>query len=527
VAGVVNFQNGYFENVLMKNMTTPKFGFFAAMFGAAGMLVLFYFTTWARDAAPSISVDKTPIVRDAKAVTSFAPVVKKAAPGVVNIFSTQIIHQRLYRNPFYQFFGDPSGQDSGSHRDITRRARGLGSGIIISSDGYILTANHVVDGMDEIKVAIPDSKREYAAKVVGTDPPTDIAVLKIDATGLPAITLGDSDQLEVGDVVLAIGNPFGVGQSVTMGIVSALGRNGGNIGMPSSGYSIQDFIQTDAAINPGNSGGALVDAGGRLIGINTMIKSSSEGNEGIGFAVPIRIARSVMERLISGGTVTRGYLGVSLEGLTPGLAESFNLPDQNGVLVSDVLPGGPAQKAGIASGDTIVEFNGKKVTDKGDLQLLVSECSPGAEATVKIIRDGASKTLTVKLGQLPGNVSRNNNNNNNNRARQNAPASATADALDGVTVDDLDPDARRQLQIPDSIKGALVADVSQDSNAAEAGLQQYDVITEINRHPVASSQNAVDLCEQAKTKRILLKIWRRGDGGVGTLFLSVDNTKRQ
>ena len=219
-------------------------------------------------------------------------------------------------------------------------------------------------------MAIPDSKQEYTARVVGTDPPTDVAVLKIDATGLPAITLGDSDQLEVGDVVLAIGNPFGVGQSVTMGIVSALGRNGGNIGMDDQGYTIQDFIQTDAAINPGNSGGALVDAEGRLIGINTMIKSSSEGNEGIGFAVPINLARSVTDRLISGGTVTRGWLGISLESLSPGLAESFNLPDQNGALVSDTLPGGPAQKAGIESGDVIVEFNGKKVTEFGRSEIV-------------------------------------------------------------------------------------------------------------------------------------------------------------
>src|ERR1035441_2101778 len=267
----------------MKSLPKPVVGFIAALMGAAVMVCLFYYAAWAKESAPVISVDTTPIVRDAKAVTSFAPVVKKAAPSVVNISSMHIIHERLYRNPmfndplFRQFFGDPSGQDGGNQRDITRREQSLGSGIIISPDGYILTANHVVQGMDEIKVAIPDSKMEYTARVVGADPPTDVAVLKIDATGLPAITLGDSDQLEVGDVVLAIGNPFEVGQSVTMGIVSALGRNGRDIGMPSAGYSVQDFIQTDAAINPGNSGGALVDAEGRLIGINTQIKSSSMG----------------------------------------------------------------------------------------------------------------------------------------------------------------------------------------------------------------------------------------------------------
>jgi serine protease Do len=510
--------------MFMKSLPKPMLGFFAALVGAVAIVALFYFTAWAKDAAPAINVDTTPIVRDAKAVTSYAPVVKKAAPSVVNIFSTHIIHERLYRNPmfndpfFRQFFGDPSDQNGGNQREVTRREESLGSGIIISPDGYILTANHVVDGMDEIKVAVPGDNKEYTAKVVGTDPPTDVAVLKIDATGLPAITLGDSDQLEVGDVVLAIGDPFAVGESVTMGIVSALGRN---IGMPDSGYSIQDFIQTDAAINPGNSGGALVDAEGRLIGINTMIKSSSMGNEGIGFAVPINLARSVMERLISGGKVTRGYLGIRMQDITSDLAQQFNLPDQNGVLVDDVMPDGPAAKAGIKSGDVIVAFNGKDVDDGHSLQLAVTECAPDSTAIVKLIRNGEQKTVTFKLGELPDSISQNN-------GRQNPPASATTDALDGVTVDDLSPDARQQLQIPDNVKGAIVTDVNQDSNAADAGLQQNDVILEINHHPVTSAQDAVNLCGEAKGRRILLKIWRHGDNGLsGTRFLSVDNTKRK
>ena len=244
----------------MNRLPKPVAGIFGALAVAVPMLALFYFTAWAKDPAPSINVDTTPIVRDAKTVNSFAPVVKKAEPSVVNIFSTQIIHERLLRRPFFrQFFGDPSDQGGGDQRDITRRERSLGSGIIISPDGFILTANHVVEGMDEIKVTIPGGKTEYTARVVGTDPPTDVAVLKIDATGLSAITLGDSDQLEVGDVVLAIGNPFGIGQSVTMGIVSALGRNIPDFD-DDGRMHIQDFIQTDAAINPGNSGGALVDA---------------------------------------------------------------------------------------------------------------------------------------------------------------------------------------------------------------------------------------------------------------------------
>jgi serine protease Do len=261
--------------------------------------------------------------------------------------------------------------------------------------------------MDEIKVAVPNNKQEFTAKVVGTDPPTDVAVLKIDATGLPAITLGNSDQLEVGDVVLAIGNPFDVGESVTMGIVSALDRNGRNIGMPDSGYSLQDFIQTDAAINPGNSGGALVDAGGRLIGINTMIESSSMGNEGIGFAVPINRARNVMERLISGGKVPRGYLGIHWQDINANLAQQFNLSSQNGVLVDDVMTNGPAGNAGIKSGDVIVAFNTKEVDDGHSLQLAVADCAPGSIATVKLIRNKAQKTVSFNLGELPASVTQN------------------------------------------------------------------------------------------------------------------------
>jgi len=390
----------------MKQLPKPMVGFFAALTGAVAIVALFYFTAWAKDPAPAIKVDTTPIVRDARAVTSFAPVVKKAAPSVVNIYSTHIVRVRL--DPFFRrFFGDPSDQSGGSQREVTRREESLGSGIIISPDGYILTANHVVDGMDEIKVAVPNNKQEFTAKVVGTDPPTDVAVLKIDATGLPAVTLGNSDQLEVGDVVLAIGDPFDVGESVTMGIVSALGRNGRNIGMPDSGYSLQDFIQTDAAINPGNSGGALVDAGGRLIGINTMIESSSEGNEGIGFAVPINRARNVMERLISGGKVTRGYLGIHWQDLNADLAQQLNLSSQSGVLVDDVMTNGPAGKAGIKSGDVIVAFNGKEVGDGHSLQLVVADSAPGSNATVKLIRNKAQKTVSFNLGELPASITQN------------------------------------------------------------------------------------------------------------------------
>jgi len=506
----------------MKLILRSLAGFFSALVVALAIIAVFRVTSWGKDAGPAIKVDTTALERSPQLGTSFAPVVKKAAPSVVNIYTTRVIHMRLQRSPFFddpffrQFFGAPPGGNES--REITRREQYLGSGVIVSPDGYILTANHVVQGMDEIKVATGDSDedKEYTAKVVGIDPPTDVAVLKISAKGLPAITLGDSSQLEVGDVVLAIGNPFGMGQSVTMGIISGLGRHYRE--MP--GY--QNFIQTDAAINKGNSGGALVDANGRLIGINTWIASSSGGSEGVGFAVPVNLARHVMERLISTGKVTRGYLGIIPQDITPDLAAEFNLPDQNGALVGDVETNTPAEKAGIKSGDAIIEIDGKKVPDANGLRLIVSDLAPGTKVAVKFIHDGREKTVTVALAELPGSIAQGGNEQNGGSS-----AGSSRDALDGVTVADLDQPARNQLGIPDYIQGVVVTDVDQDSNAADAGLGPNDVIVEINHHPVANANQAVDLCEQAKGPRILLKIWRRlGDMGA-THFLSVDNTKER
>jgi serine protease Do len=502
----------------MKWFSRSLAGFLSAIAGALVMVAVFHLTSWGKGAAPAIKVETTPVNRDAKLGASFAPVVKKAAPSVVNIYSTHIVHIRPMRNPlfadpfFRQFFGN---QFQNGGRELTRREQSLGSGVIISPDGYILTANHVVDGADEIEVAIADNKKEFTARVVGTDPPTDVAVLKIDATDLPAITLGDSDQLEVGDIVLAIGNPFRVGQTVTMGIVSALGRSG------LTGFNqYQNFIQTDAAINPGNSGGALVDAEGRLVGINTAIISSTHGSEGVGFAVPINMARHVMERLIAGGKVTRGDLPILLQDITPGLAKSFDLPDQKGALVSDVFSNTTAEKAGIKSGDVIIGFNGKDITDAHSFQLAVSECAPGSSAAVKLLHNGRPETVTVMLTELPVEVAP-----SGNDQKKTASAKPMIDALAGVAVADLEPEVRRQLGMPPGAQGALVSNVEPASNSADAGLQYGDVIMEIDRQPVSNSGDAVKLGRQARGDQILLKIWRRQGDLAGTCYLSVANTK--
>jgi len=507
----------------MKSFIKPFSGFISVVAGSLLVVGLFHLTLWGKDTLPKITVSATAVNRDARAGTSFAPIVKKAAPSVVTIYSSRTVREQPMGNPFRnnpmlrQFFGNQYPPDLDQPR--TRKEQGLGSGVIVSPDGYILTANHVVSGADEIKVAIADdNKKEYIAKVVGTDPQTDVAVLKIDATGLPAITLADSDQLEIGDIILAIGNPLGLGQSVTMGIISGLGRHYGVNG--AHGY--EDFIQTDAAINKGNSGGALVDSEGRLIGINTWIASLGGGNEGLGFAVPINLARRSMERLISGGKITRGYLGVIyLQDITPDLAKQFNLSGDNGALVGDVLPNTPAEKAGIKSGDVIVGFNGKDVADAHGLQLAVSQSEPGAPATVKLIRDGKEKNVTVALAQLPSQMGAS----SEDQAGSDSNNTKT-DALDGVTVDNLDQDARQQLKIPDGVHGAIVSDVDQDSNSAEAGLQKGDVIVQINRQPVTDAESAINLCTKATGSRILLKIWRRNGDMGGTLYLSVDNTKK-
>ncbi len=457
------------------------------------------------------TVDERPIPRDLGGRTSFAPVVKKVTPGVVKVFVSTKAHNMSYNSGpgdmddlFRRFFGDqfPGNRMPRRQMEVPRQ-QGIGSGVIVTKDGYILTNNHVVDGADEVKVALQDG-REFTAKVIGRDPKSDVAVIKIDAKDLPAVPMADSDKVEVGDVVLAIGNPFGIGQTVTTGIVSATGRGG------AVGLDYEDFIQTDAAINPGNSGGALVDAEGRLIGINTAILSRSGGNQGIGFAIPTNLARDVMDSLIKEGHVTRGYLGVMIQDVTPALAKEFKLKDNNGALVGDVTPNSPAQKAGLESGDIILNFNGKAVKDSRHLKLEVARAQPGETVPLKVLRNGNAKTLEVKVKELPG----------TEQLAKNDAHSDDTGTLNGVAVSDLNSQARQQFEIPNNVKGVVVTEVDPNSAAAEAGLRPGDVIQEINRKPVRTAEEAVQMTEKATDKTSLLRVWRNG----GSRYVVVDET---
>lgn len=329
--------------------------------------------------------------RDRPHATSLSPAAKKAMPSVVNIFTSKDI--KVPRHPFMddplfrRFFGDQLDGE-------TQHSSSLGSGVIVGPEGYILTNHHVVEAADEIEIALADG-RKVPAKVVGTDPETDLAVLKADISGIPSVTFGNPDRLSVGDVVLAIGNPFGVGQTVTMGIVSALGRS--HLGIS----TFENFIQTDAAINPGNSGGALVDATGNLVGINSAIYSRSGGSLGIGFAIPADLARQVMEQIVRTGSVTRGWIGVEVQDISSELAESFKLSNQNGTLIAGVLRGGPADRAGIKPGDILVSVGSSQVVDSTSMLNLVAALEPGKQATLKILRNRNEMLVKINVGKRP------------------------------------------------------------------------------------------------------------------------------
>lgn len=383
-----------------------------------------------------------------------------------------------------RFFGIPEGQQE-------YKQQALGSGFIVRDDGYILTNNHVVENADSIKVTLPD-KREFDAKVIGTDPKADVAVIKIDGKDLPVATLGDSAATAVGDWVLAVGTPYGLSQTVTAGIISAEGR--ANIGI----VDYEDFIQTDAAINPGNSGGPLVNIQGEVIGINTAIFSRSGGYQGIGFAIPINMAKGIMESLIEHGKVIRGWLGVTIQGITPDIAKGFNLTDTNGALVGDVTKDSPAAKAGIQRGDVIISLNGEAIDSPTTLKNLAAQLDVDKSVPVVVIRDGKEQTLQITIGEQPAELQ-----------ADSEHAQSEASALLGLHVQDLTDDIAKQLgYIGDT--GVIIAGVEAGSPAAEIGLQRGDLIKEINRQPIESMDDYTTATALVGKDDTLLLLIRRG-----------------
>jgi serine protease Do len=482
-------------------------------------------------AALSIQVDRQPINREASDRVSYAPIVKRTASSVVYVFSTKTVRGQdltpFLNDPMLRRFFDipgltpPNGDDEaqpprGNNRNKStprgnnrnrmpdRQQQGLGSGVIFTTDGYILTNNHVIEDADEIRVSIGDSNKRYEATVVGRDPGTDLAVLKIEATGLVPATFSDSDQLEVGDVVLAIGNPFGVGQSVSRGIVSALGRG---VGMG----TFEDFIQTDAAINPGNSGGALLDSQGRLVGINSAILSRSGGFAGVGFAIPANLVRSVAEQLVRTGRVERGFLGVGPQDLTEELSVQFGA--DKGALLSQVTDDSPASRAGLKAGDVITKVNNTEIRDARHLLMTISQLAPGTEITIGYLRDGITQTVQAKLARRDEDA----------LARDAGVPTPPKDegVLNGVAVGDITPQLRDRLQIPARIKGAIITAIDPDTPAAKQGLREGDIILELDRKPVADAEEAVKLSEEIKGPKFLVLVWRNGR----TRYVPIDEAR--
>jgi serine protease Do len=444
---------------------------------------------------------------------SYADVVGAAAPAVVTI-RTQgkaRMSPTQFDGPDMQdqddllrrFFGDQFGQrGQRGPRQSPRQQRALGSGVVVTTDGYILTNNHVVDGADEIKVEMTDD-RSFSAKLVGTDKASDLALLKVTASDLHPIAFGNSEAVRVGDVVLAVGNPMGIGQTVTMGIISAKGRS---TSVGDGGY--EDFLQTDAPINHGNSGGALVNTRGELVGINSQILSNSDGNIGIGFAIPVNMAKNVMDQLRTKGKVTRAQLGVTVQGVTSELAESLGLKQSTGAIVSSVAPGSAAEHAGIKRGDVIQSFNGQSVHDTNTLRNRVAESGPGSTAEVLVLRDGNEKRLSVKLDEA--------NPEKSARNRDSVPDSDDKTAL-GVSVAPLTPELAARAKAPKDVKGLFVEDVNPDGRAAAAGIQAGDIIQEVNRQAVSSVDDLRTAMKKTSDRPMLVLINRQGSD----LFLTV------
>lgn len=469
-----------------------------AVLGAAVGAGIGIWATRARVVVSTLVVDRTPASVGAPAVASYADALAASRPAVVSVYSTKYARQRgpaataqnERRNPVPPGYG-PSGP--------TQPERGLGSGVIVSPEGFILTNNHVIEGADELLVKLPDD-RELPARIVGSDPKTDVAVIKVEGTALPYAVLGDSDKLRVGDVVFALGNPLDVGQTATMGIVSATGRRGLDLlarGDTDPGY--EDFIQTDAAINVGNSGGALIDAHGRLVGINTAIMTTSRGNIGIGFSIPVNLAAFVMKSLVETGTVVRGYLGVSTQDLDSGLAAGFGLKDTRGVLVSEITGQSPAARAGLLAGDVVLAVNDKSVANRDELRLLVSQLTPGTKVALRISREGKASVVEVTLGQLSD-------------ARED-PARASLEFLAGVQVARINEQLKREFALTED-SGVVVVAVDRRSPHA-ASFPVGTLIEKVNKAEVADAHAAVEALRKGRNTLVVRY-------GASRQFLSVE-----
>jgi serine protease Do len=459
-------------------------------------------------ARPAVSV-AAPGVPAAVTSASYAPVVERVMPAVVTIRvekRAQMVptDQQMPDDLFRRFFGEQVPQTPRGPRAPRMMPRGiergLGSGVIVTQDGYILTNNHVVDGTDKVQVELPDS-RTFSAKVVGTDPATDLAVVKVDATNLPTLVIGDSDAVKVGDVVLAVGNPLGVGETVTSGIISAKGRQTEN------SDSYQDFLQTDAAINHGNSGGALVNAAGQLIGINSQILSPSDANIGLGFAIPSNMAKNVMDQLVKNGTVRRAKLGVTVQRITADLATSLGLPSAQGALVSNVEADSPAARAGIRQGDVITQYNGKTITDYNQLRNIVAATTPGTTVPVQVLRNGHNETLQATVGELAATRERSGSLRSSDRG----------DGKYGMSVEPLTPDLAEQVGVPRGTQGVLVAGVDPAGIAADSQLQEGDVIEKIDGKTVTTVDALKSALDRKDGKPALLLVHRKD----ATIFLTL------
>jgi serine protease Do len=484
-----------------------RVGIFAGVLLLSGVLVGVLFSAGSGWMSPATSAPSVAPVALAGS-NGFPAVAKATMPAVVNISTTRVVKGQgmpaspFMDDPFFKhFFGEEFGRQFQIPRD--RRENSLGSGVIVSADGYIVTNAHVVEKADEIKVLLSD-KREFTGKVVGSDPKSDIAVIKIKGKDLPTLSWGDSEKLEVGEYVLAIGNPFGLNSTITLGIVSAVGR--ANMGIE----QYENFIQTDAAINPGNSGGALVNTRGELIGINTAIFSRTGGSMGIGFAIPSNMAKGVMDSLVKTGKVVRGYLGVSIQDLNAEMAKQFGLDEKQGALVSDVVAGSPADKAGFKTGDVILKYDGKEIENSTMLRHRVAETPVGKKTEVLVQRDKKTVKLNVKIAEQPMDMS---------ASSESVKSANKSTAFAGLEVGNLTREIASQLRLPRGTQGVVVTQVETGSAAEKAGVNQGDVIVELNRKPVQNISDFQRLSGKLGTNdAVLLLIARQG----GRMFVAIN-----